>query len=83
MSHQLTEFCDRIDADATIGAVVVRGDGGTFCSGADTRSWRGTYADPMSDSAYAETDDIYGAFYRVGQVKVPTISAVRGSAESM
>ena len=80
MSHQLSEFCDRIDADATIGAVVVRGDGGTFCSGADTRSWSGTYADPMSDSAYAETDDIYGAFYRVGQIKVPTISAVRGAA---
>jgi enoyl-CoA hydratase len=80
MSHQLTELCERIDADQSIGAVVVRGDGGTFCSGADTRTWSGTYADPMSDSAYAETDDIYGAFYRVGQIKVPTISAVRGAA---
>lgn len=80
MSHQLTALCNEIDADPTVGAVVIRGDHGTFCSGADTRSWSDTYADPMSDSAYAETDAIYGAFYRVGQLSMPTICAIRGAA---
>jgi len=80
MAHQLTDVCEQIDDDPTLGAVVIRGQGGTFCSGADTNSWSDTYADPMSDSAYAETDAMYGAFFRVGQIKVPTVCALRGAA---
>jgi enoyl-CoA hydratase len=80
MARQLTDLCEQIDADPAIGCVVVRGADGTFCSGADTRTWGGTYADAMSDQAYLETDLMYGSFVRVGQLKVPTIAAVRGAA---
>jgi len=80
MARRLSELCEQIDADPDIGCVVVRGDGGTFCSGADTRTWRGTYTDAMSDQAYLETDQMYGSFVRVGQLRVPTIAAVRGAA---
>ncbi len=80
MAQQLTRRCDEIDRDPDIGCVVVRGGGGTFCSGADTRTWSGTYAEPTSDQAYDETDLMYGSFVRVGQLRVPTISAVRGAA---
>lgn len=80
MARQLTDLCQQIDVDPEIGCVVVRGADATFCSGADTRTWSGTYADPMSDQAYDETDLMYGSFVRVGQLRVPTIAAVRGAA---
>lgn len=79
MGMQASSLCDEIDADESIGAVVVRGAGGTFCSGADTRKW-----DPStpqtSDEGYARSNAVYGAFARVGQLKVATIAAVRGAA---
>ncbi|WP_433605029.1 enoyl-CoA hydratase/isomerase family protein [Dactylosporangium sp. CA-139114] len=81
MAQQLADCCERIDRDDTLGAAVIRGDGGTFCSGADTNSWRDSYAeDAVSDRAYAETDQMYGSFVRVGQLRVPTVAAVRGAA---
>jgi enoyl-CoA hydratase len=79
MGQQLVEACDAIDANSALGAAVVRGDNGTFCSGADTRTW-GTMVDPASEEAFAQTSSVYGAFLRVGQLKVPTIAAVRGAA---
>lgn len=80
MALELTAVCERIDADERIGAVVVSGADGTFCSGADTRTWRATYSDALSDDAYAVTDAMYGSFHRVGLLKVPTVSALRGAA---
>lgn len=81
MAQQLARICDEIDDDPAIGCTVVRGAGGTFCSGADTASWADTYGDdPLSDEAYADTDAMYGSFVRVGGLKSPTIAAVRGAA---
>ncbi len=81
MAGQLAEHCEEVDRDPSVGALVVRGDGGTFCSGADTNSWQESYGDDaLSDRAYRETDLMYGAFVRLGQVQVPTIAAVRGAA---
>ncbi len=79
MGRQLAEHCDAIDADLSIGAAIIRGDQGTFCSGADTRAW-GANVDPASEEAYAGTSAVYEAFMRVGQLKVPTIAAARGAA---
>lgn len=80
MALELSAICERIDADETIGAVVVAGAGGTFCSGADTRSWQETYHEGLSDEAYDVTDTMYGSFHRVGQLRVPTVCALRGAA---
>jgi enoyl-CoA hydratase len=79
MGRQLAELCDEVDADESIGAAVVRGAGGTFCSGADRRRWR-PGLDQAEDAAYRETGAVYGAFMRVGSMAVPTIAAVRGAA---
>ena len=35
MAEALTAACEEIDADAAVGAVVVRGEGGYFCAGGD------------------------------------------------
>jgi len=79
MGRQLAGHCETIDGDLSIGAAVIRGDAGTFCSGADTRNWK-INADPASEEAYASTTAVYEAFIRVGQLKVPTVAAVRGAA---
>jgi enoyl-CoA hydratase len=79
MGQQLVAYCDEIDADASIGAAVIRGAGGTFCSGADRRRWT-VGADQAEDSTYRETGLIYASFMRVGTLAVPTIAAVQGAA---
>lgn len=79
MGQQLSQLCDEIDADMSVGAAVVRGAGGTFCSGADRRRWQ-PGADQAEDATYKESGAVYSAFMRVGSLQVPTIAAVRGAA---
>lgn len=79
MGRQLSELCEDVDADPAIGAAVVKGAGGTFCSGADRRRWTpGT--DQAEDTNFKQLGAVYGAFGRVGTLQVPTIAAVRGAA---
>lgn len=79
MGRELVAACEEIDADPAIGAAVIRGAGGTFCSGADRRTWD-PGADQAEDGRYQDTGAVYAAFVRVGQLAVPTIAAVRGAA---
>ncbi len=64
---------DTIEADPTIGAVVVTGTAPAFCAGAD-----------LSHLGNAGTKqgllDIYEGFLRVGRCPLPTIAAVNGAA---
>lgn len=79
MGRQLGAICDEIDADVSVGAAVVRGAEGTFCSGADRRRWQ-PGSDQADDQTYKDSGAVYSAFVRVGELKVPTIAAVRGAA---
>ncbi len=79
MGFAISALCDEIDADPAIGAAVVRGAGGTFCSGADRRRWTAG-ADQAEDTVYKELGAVYTAFRRIGTLGVPTIAAVRGAA---
>ena len=79
MGLELSGLCEEVDGDPAIGAAVVRGAGGTFCSGADRRRWTAG-ADQAEDTVYKELGAVYTAFVRVGALRVPTIAAVRGSA---
>lgn len=79
MGAQLADLCDEIDADLTIGAAIVKGEGGTFCSGADRRRWN-PQGDQAEDKLYREAGQVYRAFRRVGRLEVPTVAAVRGAA---
>ena len=81
MGPLFAEVCEEIEQDAGIGCVILRGDQGTFCSGADTASWNEAYGDGvMTDEAYLMSDAMYGSFVKFGQLSVPTIAAVRGAA---
>ncbi|MCF6745862.1 enoyl-CoA hydratase/isomerase family protein [Blastococcus sp. KM273128] len=79
MGMQLSELCDEVDRDPVIGAAVVRGKDGMFCSGADRRRWTAG-SDQAEDKTYKELGAVYQAFRRVGLLQVPTIAAVRGAA---
>ncbi len=80
MALELVGFCDEIDADESIGAAVVTGAGGHFCSGAERSLLSATGRDPSDDAAYRNVGAVYAAFQRVGELAVPTIAAVRGAA---
>jgi enoyl-CoA hydratase len=77
MVREFADICGGIDGDERIGATVLRGAGGTFCSGADTRAWTG---DVLSDEAFARVTAMYRLFVRFGNLETPTIAAVRGAA---
>lgn len=74
----LVEICDAIDGDNTIGATIVQGAEGYFCSGADRQVLSTAMPDPASPQAFTDTRAIYTAIERVGRLRTPTIAAVRG-----
>jgi enoyl-CoA hydratase len=79
-SRELSAACDGIDRDPEVGAVIVRGGGGTFCSGAERDVLGRISEDPADPERYADLSTVYDAFVRVGSLSVPTIAAVRGAA---
>lgn len=80
MAQEMIAACERIDADPGIGAVVVCGEGASFCAGGDRATLAAAGRDPAEPEAFAAMSAIYGAFARVGTLEPPTIAAVRGHA---
>jgi enoyl-CoA hydratase len=80
MAAELVARCDELDADESVGAVIVRGEGGSFCSGADRDLLSAAGSDVTDSRATADLRSIYAAFVRVGQLEPPTIAAIQGAA---
>jgi enoyl-CoA hydratase len=80
MAREVVAACDELDARDDVGAVVVRGAGGTFCAGADRAVLADAGEDPVDPARFADLGAVYEAFLRVGRLQAPTIAAVRGSA---
>lgn len=80
MAALFVAACEEVERDPAIGALVVRGAGGSFCAGADVQMLTDAGADPSESVAYERISAIYGAFTRLGAVGVPTIAAARGAA---
>jgi enoyl-CoA hydratase len=72
--------CDEIDADASVGAVIIRGEGPAFCSGIHRDLLAEIGRDPLSSAHLAMLSRIYEVFTRVGKLKPPTIAAINGDA---
>lgn len=77
---RVAEICDAIQRDLDVGAVVVRGANGTFCSGAARDLLKRAGEDPAEPERYDSVGIVYEAFVRIGELPVPTIAAVRGAA---
>jgi enoyl-CoA hydratase len=80
MAGELIATFDEVDARPEIGALVVRGVGKSFCAGGDVATLAAAGRDPAAPGAYDGMTWIYDSFHRLGQVRVPTVAAVRGSA---
>ncbi len=80
MAGAMIDACDALDADATVGAVVVRGAGGYFCAGGDRPTLAAAGEDPAAPEQFTGMGEIYRAFHRVGELEMPTIAAIQGGA---
>ena len=80
MVSALIETCDAIDADESVGAVVLQARGDSFCSGAHRGVLAEAGKDPVSNDNYRRLGRTYQAFVRVGELQAPTVAAVRGHA---
>ena len=80
MADELVAACQELDADASVGAVVVRGAGGFFCAGGDRATLAEAGHDPAAPETYAGIGAVYRSFARVGELEPPTVAAVRGGA---
>ena len=80
MAGELIGLFDEVDARPEIGALVVRAVGKSFCAGGDIGTLTAAGKDPAAPEAYEGMSAIYDSFHRLGQVRVPTVAAVRGSA---
>jgi enoyl-CoA hydratase len=80
IAQELIEACAEIDANAALGAAVVRSSGHVFCAGAHRDLLREMQADPLAEQSFEADTRIYESFNRLAQLKVPSIAAVRGAA---
>ncbi|HEV7845578.1 MAG TPA: enoyl-CoA hydratase-related protein [Thermoleophilaceae bacterium] len=80
MAEELVAACEELDADAAVGAVVVRGEGGFFCAGGDRATLEAAGRDPADPEIYEGLGAVYRSFARVGELRAPTVAAVRGGA---
>ena len=72
MNAEILEAMDRIEADESVGAVVVTGEPPAFCAGADLSQ--------LGASQEEGLKAIYEGFLRFGSCPLPTIAAVNGAA---
>jgi enoyl-CoA hydratase len=80
MAGELVAACEQLDADTSVGAVVLRGAGGFFCAGGDRGTLAAAGRDPADPELYAGIGAVYRSFARVGELEPPTVAAVRGGA---
>lgn len=73
---------DRLEADESVGAVVVTGAPPAFCAGADLGDLATSGSDAATDDAAAKASlrSIYEGFLRVARCSLPTVAAVNGAA---
>jgi enoyl-CoA hydratase len=80
MAAEFVAALDEVDARPEVGALVLAARGKSFCAGGDIATLTAASQDPAGAAGFEGVGAIYGSFHRLGQVKVPTIAAVRGSA---
>ena len=80
MAAELIATFDEVDGRSDVGALVIKAVGKSFCAGGDIATLTSAGQDPAAPEAYEGMGKIYDSFYRLGQVRVPTVAAVRVSA---
>jgi enoyl-CoA hydratase len=76
MGEELGEVWRSLAADVALAAVILTGEGRSFCAGADLKE-----RDGMSDEAWAAQHQVYRAMIEAQlSIPVPVIAAVNGAA---
>jgi enoyl-CoA hydratase len=79
MVAEIVETFDALEADASVGAVVITGEPPAFCSGADVAAL-GSLSDEQTEGGRRSIASIYEGFLRVLRSSLPTVAAVNGPA---
>ncbi|WP_421120807.1 enoyl-CoA hydratase [Aquihabitans daechungensis] len=76
MCDEVIATVDALEADVSVGALVVTGEGSAFCAGADLSHLGGAHGGSHRDGLLA----VYEGFLRFARSPLPTIAAVNGAA---
>src|SRR5690349_12328334 len=79
MVAEIVETFDTLEADESVGAVVITGEAPAFCSGADVAAL-GSLSDEKTEGGRRSITSIYEGFLRVLRSPLPTVAAVNGPA---
>ena len=79
MVAEIVETFDALEADESVGAVVITGEAPAFCSGADVAAL-GSLSDEKTEGGRRSITSIYEGFLRVLRSPLPTVAAVNGPA---
>lgn len=80
MARELIAACDAVDADDAVGAVVIRGEGRSFCAGGARDTLRAVGQPDAPPETVEELRALYASFVRVGALRTPVVAAVAGAA---
>ena len=72
MVAEIVETMDRIEADLSVGAIVVTGTAPAFCAGANLGN--------LGEASEESLGSIYEGFLRIARSPLPTLAAVNGAA---
>jgi enoyl-CoA hydratase len=79
MSRELVAACEALRGEGEVRALVVTGDGDSFCAGADLPELFGHAGEEVVET-HARLQRYYQAFLQVRELPFPTIAAVNGPA---
>ncbi len=77
---EIVDTFDALEADDDVGAVVITGEGPTFCSGADVSALGRMASADADDAERAAVSAVYTGFLRVLHSTLPTVAAINGPA---
>ncbi len=75
--HRAAQACA---ADESVRAVLLSGDGPSFCVGGDLREFQAVERDRLSDHVLELTDALHGSLLSFAEGDAPVVAAVQGSA---
>jgi enoyl-CoA hydratase len=72
MVAAIVDAMDALEADESVGAIVVTGAGSAFCAGADLGN--------LAEATRESLANVYEGFLRIARSPLPTVAAVNGAA---
>jgi methylglutaconyl-CoA hydratase len=79
MIQELSQAFDELEKDDSVGTIVLRGRGKSFCAGADL-NWMKSVVDYSYEQNYQESLNLANCFYKIYTCSKPTIAMVHGAA---